>query len=75
MSVLKIAIYFLSGLLLVGGAACVAIFFTKGSVQAVGGAVMFFCFGIAGVLLGLYLEQIVHALRRSSSGTGNRSAA
>jgi len=73
-SVLKIAIYFLSGLLIIGGVACIAIFFTKGSVQAIGGAVMFFCFGGAGVVLGLYLEQIVQAVRRTPSTGGRRTA-
>ena len=73
-AILKIAIYFLSGLLIIGGAASIAIFFTNHSVQAVGGAVMFFCFGGAGVMLGLYLEQIVHAIRRPPSTGGRRTA-
>lgn len=63
MAVLRILIYFVSGLMVIGAMACVGIFFHNGSVEAVGGAIMFFCFGVAGVLLGLYLQPILAALK------------
>lgn len=66
MSILRIVIYFLSGLLMIGGVVCVGIFMYNGSIEAIGGAVMFFCFGIAGVVLGLFLDAIVRTLRPRS---------
>lgn len=64
MSVIKLVIYFISGLFIVGGAACLGICFLNGSIQALGGAVMFLCFGSAGILLGVYLEPIFNAIKQ-----------
>lgn len=64
MSVVKLVIYFISGMFIVGGAACLGICFINGSIQALGGAVMFLCFGAAGILLGIYLEQILNAFKQ-----------
>lgn len=66
MSILRIAIYFLSGLLMIGGIVCVGIFMHNGSIEAIGGALMFFCFGIAGILLGVFLDTIIRTLRPRS---------
>ncbi len=64
MSVLKLVIYFISGLFIIGGAACLGLGFMNGSIQALGGAIMFLCFGGAGILLGVYLEQILNAFKQ-----------
>lgn len=66
MSIVRIIVYFVSGLLLISGAVCVGIFFHNGSVEAIGGAVMFFCFGGAGVLLSIFYNQILDLLRSES---------
>ena len=59
MSYMKVAIYFLAGLFLIGGAACIGMFFMFGSVDALGGAVMFLCFGLALGLFGYFFDQII----------------
>lgn len=74
MTILRVAIYFLSGLLMIGGIVCVGIFMYNGSIEAIGGAVMFFCFGIAGIVLGIFLNAIVRALRPRSAITSEPSA-
>ena len=67
MSYLKIAVYFLAGLLVVGGAACVGMFFMFGSIDALGGAVMFLCFGLAFGLCGFFFDQIVSSGKRAQA--------
>jgi len=63
-SVIKLVIYFISGMFIVGAAACLGICFLSGSIQALGGAVMFLCFGVAGILLGIYLETILNTFKQ-----------
>jgi hypothetical protein len=63
-SVIKLLIYFISSMFIVGGAACLSICFLSGSIQALGRAVMFLCFGVAGILLGIYLETILNAFKQ-----------
>lgn len=69
MSVIKLVIYFISGLLIIGGAASLGICFINGSIQALGGAIMFLCFGTAGILLGVYLEPIFKAIKQDRHAT------
>ncbi len=68
-SILKLVIYFVSGLFIIGGAACLGLGIHNGSVQALGAAIMFLCFGVAGLLLGIYLEPIMRALRQNQRAT------
>jgi len=63
-SVIKLVIYFISGMFIVGGAACLGICFLSGSIQALGRAVMLLCYGVAGILLGIYLETILNAFKQ-----------
>jgi len=49
---------------IVGAAACLGICFLSGSIQALGGDVTFLCFGVAGILLGIYLETILNAFKQ-----------
>jgi len=63
-SVLKLVIYFISGLFIIGGAVCLGLSFFNGSIQALGAAIMFLCFGGAGLLLGAYLEPILNAVKQ-----------
>lgn len=66
---MRMTLYFISGLLVIGGVACFGIFYHSGSVQALGGAMMFACFGFAGFVIGSYSEQIFGSLR---SGSGSK---
>ncbi len=59
MAYVKIALYFLSGMMVVGGLVCIGLFFMAGEPDALAGAVMFLSFGIAGGLFSVYFEQIV----------------
>jgi len=63
MAALKVVLYFLSGFCVIGGAVCVGVFFHNGSVQALGSGVMLLCFGIAGILVSIFFEPILRALR------------
>jgi hypothetical protein len=69
---MRIALFFLSGLLVISGVACFGIFYHSGSVQALGGAMMFLCFGFAGFLIATFSEQILNALK---SGSGSSRSA
>lgn len=68
---MRMALFFLSGLLVIGGVACFGIFYHSGSVEALGGAMMFACFGFAGFVIGTYFDQIFASLR--SGGQSERS--
>ena len=59
MSYVKIVLYFLSGLMIVGGLVCIGLFFMAGEPDALAGAVMFLSFGVAGGLFSIYFEQII----------------
>jgi len=59
---MRMALYIIAGLLIIAGVACFAIFYNSGSVEALGGAVMFICFGFAGFVIGNYATQISGAL-------------
>ena len=61
---IKLVIYFISGMFIVGAAAWFGICFLSGSIQVLGEAVMFLCFGVAGILLGIYLETILNAFKQ-----------
>lgn len=63
MAALKVVLYFLSGFCAIGGAVCIGIFFHNGSVQALGSGAMLMCIGIAGILLSIFFEPIVRAVR------------
>ncbi len=63
MAALKVVLYFLSGFCVIGGAVCVGIFFHNGSVQALGSGAMLMCVGIAGILLSIFFEPLVRAVR------------
>lgn len=63
MAALKVVLYFLSGFCVIGGAVCVGIFFHNGSVQALGSGAMLMCVGIAGILLSIFFEPFVRAMR------------
>ena len=70
MRALKIALYALSGLLLIAGMACLAIFYHNGSIEAVGAAMMFLCFGGAGIITAVFAPQIMGLVKPN----GRRSA-
>ena len=71
MAVFKGIVYFVSGLLLIGAIACAVIFSLNASVAAIGGALMFLCFGVAGFVLGINADQIVALFKpQSTSGRG-----
>lgn len=63
MAALKVVLYFLSGFCVIGGAVCVGIFFHNGSVQALGSGAMLMCVGFAGILLSIFFEPLVRAVR------------
>lgn len=65
------ALFIFAGLLIIAGVACFAIFYNSGSVEALGGAVMFICFGFAGFVIGNYATQISGAM---SSNDGPESS-
>lgn len=69
---MRTALFFLSGLLIISGVACFGIFYHSGSVQALGGAMMFLCFGFAGFIVATFSQQILNALK--SSNGSSRSA-
>lgn len=71
MAIFKGIVYFLSGLLLIGAIVCAVIFSLNASVAAIGGALMFLCFGVAGFVLGINAGQIVALFKpQSSAGRG-----
>ncbi len=74
MAIFKSVVYFVSGLLLIGAISCAVIFSLNASVAAIGGAIMFLCFGVAGFVLGINAEHIV-ALVRPPSNTDRGPAA
>jgi L-asparagine transporter-like permease len=63
MAALKVVLYFLSGFCVIAGAVCVGIFFHNGSVQALGSGALLLCFGIAGILVSIFFEQILRLFR------------
>ncbi|MEQ8319745.1 MAG: hypothetical protein RH946_05730 [Rhodospirillales bacterium] len=63
MAALKVVLYFLSGFCVIGGAVCIGIFFHNESIQALGSGAMLMCIGIAGILLSIFFEPIVRAVR------------
>ena len=67
---MRMALFFVSGLLVVGGVACFGIFYHSGSVEALGGALMFICFGFAGFVIANYSTQIANLIR-SDNGPGS----
>lgn len=73
MRIIKTLIYFMSGLLLIAAASCAGLFYFERSVQAIGGTLMFLCFGSAGVMLGYYFDSIIAAVKGEQSDSG-RSA-
>ena len=71
MAIFKGIVYFVSGLLLIGAISCAVLFSLNASVAAIGGALMFLCFGVAGFVLGINAEQIVALFKpQSNAGRG-----
>jgi len=65
MSALKVILYFISGFVLIAGTICVGIFFYNGSVAALGSGAVLLCFGLAGLLVSIFLEPIIGAIRHT----------
>lgn len=55
---MKMALYFTAGLLVIAGVVCFGFFYHNGAIEALGGAVMFMCFGFAGFVIGNYTTQL-----------------
>ncbi len=55
---MRMVLFIFSGLLVIAGVACFGLFYHSGSIQALGGAVLFICFGFAGFVVGGYATQI-----------------
>lgn len=64
MSALKVILYFIAGFTLIAGTICVGIFFYNGSIAALGSGAILLCFGLAGILLSIFFEPIVGAIRQ-----------
>lgn len=60
---MKMALFFVSGILVIAGVACFGIFYHSGAVEALGGALMFMCFGFAGFVIANYATQITGAMQ------------
>lgn len=59
---MRMVLFIFAGLLVIAGVACFGLFHHSGSIQALGGAVLFICFGFAGFVIGNYATQISGAL-------------
>ncbi|MDP4795805.1 MAG: hypothetical protein NWR87_02740 [Rhodospirillales bacterium] len=70
MAALKVILYFLSGFVVIAGAVCIGIFFTNGSVPALGSGVLMLCFGFAGLLLSIFLAPIIRTFRQERTHQG-----
>jgi hypothetical protein len=55
---LKTLLYIISGLFLIAAAVCAGIFYHHGSIQALGGTLMFLCFGAFGMFIGFNLDTL-----------------
>ena len=71
MRIIKTLIYFISGMLLIVAATCAGLFYFEQSVQAMGGTLMFLCFGSAGVMLGYHLDSIIASVKGEQSDSGH----
>lgn len=60
---MKMALFFVSGILVIAGVACFGIFCHSGAIEALGGAMMFMCFGFAGFVIANYTTQITAAMQ------------
>ena len=56
--IIRLLMFVLSGLLVIGGAGCVVIYFQSGDPRAVGAAALLICFGMAGLLVALFYDHI-----------------
>ncbi len=70
MGALKVILYFVSGFIVIAGTICVGIFFTNGSVPALGSGAVLLCFGLAGILLSIFLEPIIRLFKQDRSHQG-----
>ena len=55
---LKTLLYIFSGFFLIAAAVCAGIFYHHGSIQALGGTLMFLCFGAFGMFIGFNLDSL-----------------
>lgn len=60
---MRMALFIIAGLLVIAGVACFGLFYHSGSIEALGGALMFICFGFAGFVIGNYATQISESMR------------
>lgn len=67
MAALKVVLYFLSGFLVIGGAICIGLFFHNDSIQALGSGALLLCLGVAGLLISIFLEPLVRALKSENA--------
>lgn len=74
MAALKVVLYFVSGFAVIAGAVCAGIFFHNGSVPALGSGALLLCLGFAGILVSIFFDAIVQAIRNERPGQGRRTA-
>lgn len=55
---MRVALFFTAGLFIIAGVVCFGFFYHNGSIEALGGAMMFMCFGFAGFVVGNYTKQL-----------------
>jgi hypothetical protein len=67
MAALKVVLYFLSGFCVIGGAICIGLFFHNDSIQALGSGALLLCIGVAGLLVSIFLEPLVRALKSENA--------
>ncbi|MEX0692800.1 MAG: hypothetical protein WD075_00005 [Rhodospirillales bacterium] len=74
MAALKVILYFMSGFAVIAGAVCVGIFFHNSSVPALGSGALLLCFGLAGILVSIFFNDIVRAIRNERPEQSGRAA-
>ena len=74
MAALKVVLYFVSGFAVIAGAVCAGIFFHNGSVPALGSGALLLCLGFAGILVSIFFDTIVQAIRNERPGQDRRMA-
>jgi hypothetical protein len=74
MAALKVVLYFVSGFAVIAGAVCAGIFFHNGSVPALGSGALLLCLGFAGILVSIFFDAIVQAIRNERPGQDRRMA-
>ena len=74
MAALKVILYFISGFAVIAGAVCVGIFFHNSSVPALGSGALLLCSGLAGIMVSIFFDAIVQAIRNERPGQDRRMA-